>query len=177
MKKFFLILFGIVIFNLNCTQAVVKIDSLGLKNFYKIDKGVYRSEQPEAQHFKALKRYGITEILNLRYYHSDEKKAKETNLTLHHLRMNAHAIRNQDVIAALKIIKNRKGSILIHCFHGSDRTGVIIAMYRIVFQNWSKEAALEELQSEKFGFHPVYKNIPTYIKNVDVDYIRREVER
>ena len=177
MKKNFLILFGVIIFNLICAQTAVKIDSLGLNNLYKIDEGVYRSEQPQVQHFKALERLGITETLNLRHYHSDERKAKGTNLMLHRLRMDAHKIHDQDVIAALKIIKNRNGSILIHCRHGSDRTGVIVAMYRIVFQNWSKEAAMEEMQSDKFGFHQIYKNIPTYIKNVDVGYIRKEVEK
>jgi len=177
MKKLFLSLSGAIIFNLIFAQTAVKIDSLGLNNLYKIDEGVYRSEQPQAQHFKALEHLGITETLNLRHYHSDEKKAKGTNLTLHRLRMDAHKIHDQDVIDALKIIKNRNGSILIHCRHGSDRTGVVIAMYRIVFQNWSKEAALEEMQSDKFGFHPIYKNIPVYIKNVDVDYIRRKVEK
>jgi protein tyrosine/serine phosphatase len=157
-------------------QDAIKINDLGLKNFYQINEGLFRSEQPEKSQFIVLKEYGIKEVLSLRLLHSDNKESKEANLKLHRVKMRASKIKDEDVIAALKIIKKREGSLLIHCKYGSDRTGVIVAMYRIVFQNWSKEKAIEEMTSDKFGFHAIYTNIIEYIMNSDVDYIKKHLE-
>lgn len=156
-------------------QAAVKIDIAGLNNMFRIDKDVYRSEQPETEDFALLEQYGIREILNLRYWHSDAAKMSQTSIKEHRVRMKAHDMNNREIVAALKIIDNRKGAILIHCHHGSDRTGIIVAMYRIVFQNWSKKEAIDEMLSEKFGFHPIYKNIVRYIENVNVEGVKNMV--
>jgi protein tyrosine/serine phosphatase len=157
-------------------QSAVKIESIGLEKMYKIDNGVYRSEQPDTDHFILLEKYGIGEILNLRYWHSDKDETSKTALIAHRVRMNAHNINNSDVIDALKIIKNRQHPILIHCRHGSDRTGVIAAMYRIVFQNWTKDDAIAEMVSDKFGFHSIYNNIIKYIKNADIEQIKLDLK-
>jgi protein tyrosine/serine phosphatase len=142
---------------------------------YKVDEGIYRSEQPNREQFKALEKYGINEILNLRYWHSDNKYAKDTNLTLHRVKMNAHNANDFDVVSALRVIKNRKGSILIHCHHGSDRTGLIVAMYKIVFRDTTKKDAINEMINGGFGFHKIYDNIIRYINNVNIDNIRKQM--
>ena len=49
--------------------------------------------------------------------------------------MNAGKVSQEQLIDALRIIKNRKGPVLLHCWHGSDRTGATVAAYRIVFNN------------------------------------------
>ena len=181
MNKFFhksCLLFSLIIFSccLFAQQAITHIDVLPLKNMYEIDKGVYRSEQPDKIDFQELQTFGIKEVLNLRFWHSDKDEAMETDIILHRVKMNAHHIENEDVVKALKIIKNRQGNILIHCKHGADRTGVICAMYRIIFQNWSKEDALDELKNGGFGHHSIFKNIARYIEKVDVEKIKLQIE-
>lgn len=42
-------------------------------------------------------------------------------------------------------------SILVHCLHGEDRTGIVIAAYRIRYQNWPVSQALIEMYQA--GFH------------------------
>ena len=153
------------------------VNQLNLDNVYKIDEGVYRAEQPGDKEFKELEKFGIKEVLNLRYWHSDNKEAAGTDLILHHVRMNAHDINNKDIINALRIIKNRKGPIVYHCKHGSDRTGVITAMYRIIFQNWTKEDAINEMKSGGYGFHRIYFNIPSYIQNVNIEALKKEINK
>jgi len=64
---------------------------------------------------------------------------------------------------------------LIHCKHGADRTGLIVAMYRIVFQNWTKEQAIDEMTQGDFGFHQIYSNIIDFIRNVDVENIKKQI--
>lgn len=149
-----------------------------VKNFYRLDDKVYRSAQPDDEDMVALETFGIREVLNLRYFHTDDSEARSTGLKLHRVPMNASEIKDEDVIAALKYIRDAKGPIVIHCWHGSDRTGTIAAMYRIVFQGWSKEAAIEELEKGDYGYHAtVYPNIPEYIRGADVPMIRKRLKR
>ena len=175
MKKVILFLVSVTYSALLFSQSPVKISDCGLENMYRVDEGIYRSEQPDREQFEALEKYGIKEILNLRYWHSDTKHAKDTGLTLHRVRMNAHHANDFDVVAALRIIKNRKGPILIHCHHGSDRTGLIVAMYKLVFRNKSTTETIDEMVNGGFGFHKIYDNIVRYVSNADLDNIRKQV--
>ncbi|NDV81267.1 dual specificity protein phosphatase family protein [Bacteroides sp. 51] len=147
-----------------------------LDNLYKIDEGVYRSEQPSKKDFKALETFGIKEVLNLRRFHSDNDEAEDTDIKLHRLKTHAHSLSEKQVVEALRIIKDRQGPILIHCRHGSDRTGGVLAMYRIVFQDYTKEEAIEEMRKGGFGFHKIYRNIVRMIRKADIPRIRQEVE-
>lgn len=153
----------------------ISLQGCKLKNFYRIGDGVFRSDQPSATCFKALELYGIKEILNLRNRHSDNDAARETNLKLHRLRTRASKIRLAGLIEALRIIRDRKGPILIHCWHGSDRTGAICALYRIVFQGIEKEQAIHEMVEGDFGFHMIFDDIIDVIHHANIPKIQREL--
>lgn len=124
---------------LSFSQEAKNYQNIKLDNFYKVDEGVYRSGQPTAKDFKALEAIGVTEILNLRRYHSDNKPARDTDLKLHWVKMRAGGLTEEHLLKALRVIRDRKGDILIHCHHGSDRTGAVVAMYRILYQGWTKK--------------------------------------
>lgn len=145
-----------------------------LENFYKIDDAVYRSAQPGSEHMEDFQSLGITDILNLRYYHSDADDMKESDFTLHRVKMSAGNVTETHIIDALTIIKNRKGPILVHCWHGSDRTGTVIAAYRIIFNHWTKSQALDEMTNGGYGYHAwAYPNLVDLINNLDVNKIRQ----
>ncbi|HCT30793.1 MAG TPA: protein tyrosine phosphatase [Bacteroidales bacterium] len=148
------------------------IKSANLMNLFKVSDDIYRSEQPDKDDFLELSRIGIKSVLNLRTTKTDDEAIGKLPIKPYLVAMNAGSVSDKDIIAALKIIKSAPKPMLIHCRHGSDRTGVVVAMYRIVFQGWSKEAALDELLHGGFGFHEYYKNIPEYIKNVNIDAIK-----
>lgn len=157
-------------------QWAQQVEGAPFKNLYKIDEGVYRSEQPSKEQFLFLESYGIKEVLNLRNYHNDNSEGKDTDITLLHVKMAAHNIRTKDVVKALQLIKSRQGAILIHCKHGADRTSLVAAMYRITYQGWTKEEAIAELKEGGYGFHGIYKNIIRFINNADIEAIKKEVE-
>lgn len=161
----------------NPEAVKIVIPGSGLQNLYSIDTGVYRSEQPTDADFKAMEKYGIREVLNLRNRHSDDDEAAGTSIKLHRVRSKAHAIDDELLIEALRIIQKRKGPIVIHCRHGSDRTGAVCAMYRILFQGVSKEKAIQEMTEGGFGFHSIYKNIIHVIREADVERIKKELLR
>lgn len=146
-----------------------------LSNLHRVDEDIYRSDQPTTQDFKLLEDLGIQEILNLRRFHSNRQETRDTNLKIHRIKTYAHTIGEEEVIDALKIIQQREGPILIHCLHGSDRTGAVVAMYRIVFHGLSKEEAIEEMEKGGFGFHKIFRNIVRMIEQADIEMIRNEL--
>ena len=150
-----------------------KVIGTSLDNLYQMDKGVYRSNQPSDDAFIELKEMGIQEVLNLRRYHSDDDEAKGLGLRLHHLKLNAGSINEDHLIRALKIIKNRTGPIVFHCWHGSDRTGAVAAAYRVIFNGWSKQQAIDELVNGGYGYHArIYGNIIDLIESMDVKHMK-----
>lgn len=154
-----------------------KVKIGNLDNLYRVSDSVYRSEQPTARDFRELERAGIKSILNLRYLHKDSDVISKTSLKFYHVPMVALYMEQNRFIEALRIIKNSPKPILIHCQHGSDRTGAVIALYRIIFQKWSKEAAINELKYGGYGHHLIFFNIPNFIKNIDIKQIEFEINK
>ena len=158
------------------SEWAVPIQLPGVPNLHKINYNLYRSAQPTKQGMKNLKQLGIKTIINLRAFHSDTDELRGTGLLDEELSVKSWHIEDEDVIRVLKIIRGKEnGPFLIHCHHGADRTGVMSAIYRIVEQGWSKDEAIEEMVYGGYGFHPVWLNIIHYIKNVDIDKIKRAV--
>jgi protein-tyrosine phosphatase len=90
--------------------------------------------------------------------------------------MRAEHIVTEDVVAALRVMTDPAAQpVLVHCKHGSDRTGVVVAAYRIVVQGWSKEDAIRELRDGGYGFHGIFFNIPEFLRDLDVAKVRQAV--
>lgn len=83
-----------------------------------------------------------------------------------------------DLIAILRTVKRSPKPVLIHCKHGSDRTGAAVAACRVVFDGWSVEEAVSELMEPEYGHHrTLYNNIPALLRSADWDRIKREVKQ
>ena len=50
------------------------------------------------------------------------------------------------VPAILELIEQSLGRVFVHCHHGSDRTGVVVACWRIKHQGWSADQAIAEMK-------------------------------
>ena len=176
-KIFLLFLFliqSIGFAEINAIEEEILSDNI--RNFYKVSDGLYRSAQPDKKDMELMDTVGIKTVINLRRYHSDTYEAKNTSLKLERIKMNAGKIKDEDIIEALTLIKNSDKPVLIHCWHGSDRTGIVVAMYRIIFENYSKEDAIKELREERYGYHEnIYGNIVKYIRNVDIEKLRAKI--
>lgn len=155
-------------------EWAVPIQLPGVGNLYKINENLYRSEQPTKEGMKNLEEMGIRTIINLRAFHTDADELKGTTLLDEELSVKTWHIEDEDVIRVLRIIrKTKNGPFLIHCKHGADRTGVMSAMYRIVEQGWSRDEAIREMIDGGYGFHPIWTNIVYYVKNADIEKIKR----
>jgi len=147
-----------------------------LSNLYQVDQGIFRSEQPDEEDINDLQLLGITQILNLREYHEDGGEVGKTRFTLNRVPMDTGKVTQEQLVQALRIIQHRKGPILVHCWHGSDRTGTTIAAYRIIFNGWNKQQALDEMIHGGYGYHArFYPNLVDLVKNLDVQKMRGEL--
>ncbi|MDA8100680.1 MAG: tyrosine-protein phosphatase [Nitrospiraceae bacterium] len=146
-----------------------------LRNCFQLDNKVYRAAQPAKKGFLELRQLGVTDVLNLRDFHSDDEDANGAGLNLHRVKMEAGDIETASVVKALRVIRNAEGPVVIHCWHGADRTGMVAAFYRILFQSWSKEDAIDELVNGGYGYHAIYKNIPEFIRSADIEELRRQI--
>lgn len=109
-------------------------------NLYRMAPDLYRSALPSARDWPALQALGIATVINF-YQRSDEQWLKDPRVVQVHLPLRTDRIDDADVIEALRSIRQAqsRGRVLIHCKHGQNRTGLIAAMYRVIYQNWSKE--------------------------------------
>jgi protein tyrosine/serine phosphatase len=148
-----------------------------LINLYKISQDIYRSDQPEKNDMLLLEKMGIKTIVNLRNGTNDNHEAKGTSLNLIHIPMHARAISYEKMLVCFKQIEKAEKPLLIHCHHGSDRTGCVIAIYRMMYCGWTREEAMSEFLREDFGYHKFwFPNIRKFIENIDIEKFKADLK-
>jgi tyrosine-protein phosphatase SIW14 len=141
------------------------------------DARLYRGGQPSVAGLRTLMKGGIATVVNLRAGNRDKRtisKFFDGRLHLIHVPIIPFHPRESSVIEFLKIFTGtNSGPVYVHCFHGADRTGLMCAMYRLVFDDWDKPSAILEMR--KNGFHFWHRKIITYIENSDVEALKKKV--
>lgn len=124
---------------------------------------VYRGGYPGRQGVQALARLGVKSILNLDGEFSGEEPdrlAKERvwaeQLGIRLKWMPFHPAiypTDEDLESAVEYVSDPANQpVFVHCDHGCDRTGLVIAAYRIKVDGWSPEKAWREMIREGFHF-------------------------
>jgi tyrosine-protein phosphatase SIW14 len=150
--------------------------STSLGNAFKVSDDLYRCEQPGKDDITDLRSLGVRTILNLRNYHSDPPELGREGIALLVQHMEADEVTVADIVSALRQFRVAQKPVIVHCWHGSDRTGVFVASYRIVFQNWTREAALDEFRHGGFGYHEKwFPNLIRLLGAIDTQELRRRV--
>ena len=149
-----------------------------IPNYHVVDgETLYRGGQPSNEGLRALAKQGVKTIINLRasdfnkkvieVYHRDQMRTI-------HIPFYPYEPQDQIMIDFLKIMKDPNFQpAFVHCFHGADRTGAVVAIYRIILQNWDKDRAIAEMKRK--GLHWWHHNLIDYIKNLDVEQIRSRI--
>ncbi|CAN5893599.1 hypothetical protein BH11PSE13_BH11PSE13_35040 [soil metagenome] len=148
-----------------------------LENLHRITPTLYRSAQPKREDVPALKALGIKTVISFRSFNSDERALRGSGIDLVRVPIDTWSINDDEVQRALVAIREaeKKGPVLIHCWHGADRTGVVAAVYRMAMQGWTKDAARHEMFRGGFGYHTLWRNIPSYLGRVDAETMRAAV--
>ena len=73
---------------------------------------------------------------------------------------------NRDVAKVLALLEDAStGPVFVHCLRGADRTGGVIACYRIEHDHWKNEKALAEARS--MGMSWFQKAIQHYVSRYE----------
>jgi len=149
-----------------------------VENLHRLSDTLYRSAQPRSRNVSALAQLGIRTVVSLRAFNGDERRFADSGIALVRFRINTWDIDDAEVARAVATMveSQRRGPVLIHCWHGADRTGVVCAAYRMIVQGWSKHDARAEMFDGGFGYHAVWRNIPAYIDRFDIEAMKRRVK-
>jgi tyrosine-protein phosphatase SIW14 len=130
----------------------------GIKNFYQVDEHVYRGAQPTDAGFKNLAKIGVKTVIDLRE-HDQRAVAEERTVTASGMKyVNVPMTgltppTEAEVFKILALLEDEtNGPVFVHCMQGADRTGAVIAAYRIDQHHWDNARALSEAISDGMHF-------------------------
>lgn len=159
-----------VVAALFCGAALLAQDSAGLPNLKIVNDQVLRGGQPTDDGFKKLADRGVKTVVDLRWINehsiSHEKEIVETagmrfiSIPMHGL----SAPTQEQVSKALSVLEDSDSwPVFVHCRRGSDRTGTVLACYRIAHDHWQNQKALDEAKS--FGLSSFERAMRGFIQN------------
>ena len=142
-------------------------------NLHQMTPTLYRSGLPDSNAAPLLEKLKIGTVINF-LPEPDTDWLKSPDIRQVQLTYRTNHVDDSDVLAALRAIQEAEtnGPVLMHCKHGSDRTGLMAAMYRVVIQGWSQEDALNEMTLGGFGTSNGFKDGVRYMMRADVDKLR-----
>ena len=145
-----------------------------LPNFHRVDQSLYRGGQPKDGGFETLKRLGIKTIIDLRNENTPKESsaAQANGLRYFNFPMERFGRPDDETVEkVLTIISDSEHQpVFVHCAKGADRTGTIVAIYRITHDGWTSEKAKAEAKS--YGMAPWQVQMKNYIS----DYYKRHLK-
>jgi len=139
----------------------------GVRNFAEVTPLLYRGGQPTREGFENLARRGIEIVVDGRLTGKETERKVVTGLGMQYVAIPWHCLFPKDSKFAqfLAVLRdNPKKKVFVHCRYGDDRTGMMIAAYRMAIEHWTPEEAREEM--DQFGFeNTVCFPLKSYEKN------------
>ncbi|WP_298028432.1 tyrosine-protein phosphatase [uncultured Campylobacter sp.] len=160
----------------NSSQKATLIDEA--KNFYRVDELLFRSAQLDGGDAAKLHELGIKSIVNLRHFsRGGDRRAFGDQFWLSNKPLQSWEIKPAQIADVLRTIRERQkeGAVLVHCYHGADRTGLVVAMYRVIYQGWSLDAARSEMINGGYGFHSMWQDIVGFLTPQNEALVRAEL--
>jgi protein tyrosine/serine phosphatase len=137
-----------VIFILASCAHVYSASKQETSRIVKVSEGIYRG--PRLDDLNELQSLKINTILNLEdnaeAIQKESEAAKQLGMVMINIPMSEISRpKPDDLLRAVKILEDQDSHpIYVHCLHGRDRTGFVIAAYRIVHHGWTVEKAYQE---------------------------------
>jgi len=131
----------------------------GVPNFGQVTPLLFRGAQPSNDGFGALAKMGVGIVVDLRG-DSDAERERVTKLGMQYIAIPSQCshMTDEGVAKFLSILRdNPDKKIFVHCKYGVDRTGMMVAAYRISQQGWTAEESRREM--ETFGFSATHRMV------------------
>lgn len=134
---------------------------------------LYRCRQPRGDDWRLLEEYDIHTVVNLRPpgedpadFAAEQRACSRAGARLVNIPMSRPTPTGVQLRRFLRVVRKTDGAVLVHCEHGRDRAGVMVACYRIAEQGWTLRKAAAEMMR--------YRGRPTSPREWSrrVDYLR-----
>lgn len=138
-----------------------------LPNFHRVNARLYRGGQPRKGGLRRLAALGVNTIINLRdddeRARAEGQEARAEGLRYFNVpfgRLGRPA--DEQVAKVLSLLDApENGVVFVHCAKGQDRTGTVIAIYRISQDGWTGREAKRE--AERYGMKFWQRGMKDYI--------------
>ena len=137
-----------------------------IRNFDRVNDHIYRSGEPFTVGLQELGALGIKRVIDLREKSTATAFEQEileklgiqyTNIPFAPFSAPSDA----QIQSVLKLLNDDPSPVLVHCRRGKDRTGTVIACYRIQHDGWDNRRALAEAKAH--GMSSVERGMQGYI--------------
>ena len=148
-------------------------DPHAVPNFHQVNDKLYRGGQPREGGFRELAALGVNTVINLRdddaRADAEGSEARAAGLRYFNIPLGRLGRPTDEQVArALSLINApENGVVFVHCAKGQDRTGTIVAVYRLTHDRWTADRATDE--AEHYGMKFWQRGMKGYIN----DYYRR----
>jgi tyrosine-protein phosphatase SIW14 len=175
-------LFLLVIFlprNAAAEEAVVDVP---IARFHQVDEHLYRGAQPTTLGLTRLHALGVRTILNVRddgdaAVEHEQRLVESLGMQFVHIPIKdgnifnwSRRIPTDTVTRFFEVLASVPGPVFIHCKRGTDRTGALVAIYRIAHNGWDAARALAEANER--GMRPWYRGLRKQIETFDRSIIQ-----
>jgi len=131
-----------------------KIYVPGISDFGRVNYFIYRGSQPKDDGVEQLKQFGIDTIVDLRgEFHGlmEKERLRAESMGMHFINLPGSGWatpKDEEIAQFFSLLRERpRRKIFVHCWLGGDRSGMFIAAYRIAFDGWSPQQAIQEMRS------------------------------
>ena len=156
----------IFVLTLLACSCAPKIYTHGIVNLWQVDAHVWRSGQPmtlaDWQYLQTA--VGIKRVIKLNFdSEGSDDLARSLGMVVYQLSVQpvdlGDVLKRPDpakLAEAIRLLEHADG-VLIHCKNGWDRTGLLVGMYRVIYDHWTTDRAYEEMR--RLGFHPELRGL------------------
>jgi tyrosine-protein phosphatase SIW14 len=146
----------------------------GIPNLGEVSPTLYRGAQPTQEGFHKLAEMGIGIVVDLRERGREVERQQVTKLGMRFVAIpwNCFHPEDTDMARFLRLLRhNHSKKVFVHCQTGDDRTGMMIAAYRMAEQGWTAEQAMKEM--EAYGFTSSHYLICPGLSSYEARFPRR----
>ena len=128
----------------------------GIPNFHQVNARLFRGGQPSPAAWPKLAALGVETVIDLcrEEEHSTAAEARAVEaagMQYVSFPMNGFETPTAAQIERVLGLVDAGDTVFVHCKLGVDRTGTVVAVYRIAREHWANQQALDE--AESLGLH------------------------
>lgn len=130
----------------------------GIPKFAQVSPNIYRGGQPDAEGWRWLRELSVYEVVKLNSdAEGSDALAAQFGMVVHRMPISVTqqllGPTTNEIESAVGCVARATNTtiVFVHCSHGEDRTGLVVAAYRREVEGWTKPNAREEML--RMGFH------------------------